>query len=46
MCPTELRPEGELGSPHRGLLIVALVLLLVLGGMLVWAILDLRNMSL
>jgi hypothetical protein len=42
----ELRPEGQLGRPRRGLLLVALILVVVLGW-LVWGVFELlRHMSL
>jgi hypothetical protein len=45
MSRTELRPEGELGRVGRGLLIVALILVVILGLVLVWAYLELRHMT-
>ena len=41
--PTELRPESELGEPRRGLLLLALILLVILGGLAVWAIFEIRH---
>ena len=46
MSPTELRLKGQLGTPCRGLWVVALILVVILGGMLVSGIFDLRQLGL
>jgi len=46
MSPAELPPEAQLAGPLWGILILALVIVVILGGILVVAIFGLHHMSL